>query len=536
VPDIPGDVKRPLRLAWPITTGEAASKGECWTSSTMPLTADGWPSMAFSACSSEGDGVSQTAAVLNPRRYYSPAELSHFILWLLPAILMAVLLCRPFGLNDLGWQLVLGEQMIAARTPFITERIAALHLGEQLVPNAWLAQVSYAAVHKFGGWKALRLLDALLWLAGIYAASACARRNQNRPMATLFAIVIAFIVALPSASIRPQSFASLGFGLFLCLLKEGERSWWATLLTLPLLLLWQNLHPSAPVAFAVAAPLAGARWVQCIWGEARPPARQSIIALFAALVIFATPAAWGIVEFARHNAEASLQQGATEWYPLTHSVNHKFVLVVILSAAITGLVLIRYRADMTLVETLPFLVTLAMSFFAARFILFYAISLVPILSRTALGDMRRTSRSWWAWSSRCIIASVMVAEAVLIPLIAEPGLPLSVLVRLNSRVPAGIVVTDPELGGVVAIAGSLRWRITYDGRYYLYSSQEYAVLQRMRSGTMSITAIEKKFTPVAFALSQSTSAPLIAELLRRPGRWKLEYANSSAAFFSRTEP
>ena len=178
-----------------------------------------------------------------------PARLCEILLRALPALMTLALLSRSFNLSDIGWQLKLGEQMIAARSPAIKEHLASLHIGEPIVINAWLAQIIYAAIHTMGGWKALRIVDALLWLGGLFAAVGDRWLHRKRPLPIIFALGTAFIVALPSAGIRPQSFASLAFGLFLVLLKGSEQRWSATLFCIPLLVVWQNLHPSVPLAF-----------------------------------------------------------------------------------------------------------------------------------------------------------------------------------------------------------------------------------------------------------------------------------------------
>src|SRR4051812_49659753 len=88
--------------------------------------------------------------------------------------MLFVLLLRPVYDVDIFWQLRLGELSLDHRGPVRTEPFAASHLGEPLTPLGWLGQMVYAVARQAGGWPAVRGLDAVVWVGGVWAVAAVA--------------------------------------------------------------------------------------------------------------------------------------------------------------------------------------------------------------------------------------------------------------------------------------------------------------------------------------------------------------------------
>src|SRR5262245_25730777 len=85
------------------------------------------------------------------------------------AITFAAVACRPLGDVDIYWQLKLGDVIIDAGTPFITEPFLAHRASVPHDPICWLSQVILATVRRLGDWRAVRLFDALLFTGGFLA-------------------------------------------------------------------------------------------------------------------------------------------------------------------------------------------------------------------------------------------------------------------------------------------------------------------------------------------------------------------------------
>lgn len=468
------------------------------------------------------------------RQIDGPGYLAEVLYRFLPALMLAAILLRPVGVSDLGWQIRLGELMQQQGSPFVREPFAAIHIDEQLTPNAWLAQLVYFQGWGVGGWVGLRALDALLWVGGLLVVAIAARRRVDRPLAVAAALIVAFVVALPAASIRPQSFASLAFGLALVLMKSTKPAPITLVMGALLFVAWQNFHPSVSMAALIIGAVAGVRWCQHFLVQEDRPWTLSAMALVAGISVFCTPAGTGILEFARYNTEASLFYGATEWLPLWSPINRAFLLSVSLSAVLTGFVAFKYRERIRLEDTIPFVITLLATFAAVRFILFYAISVIPILSHLKLGvSAGREARK------RLVKFSVMswlicAGELFVLPVVVEKEIPVAALRELNSAVGDGTIFCDPAFGGVLINAGFPHRRVAFDGRFYLYSIKELRRFKETRYNPSLLPEIERMYSPVAFALVQSHSLALVRELRAHPQIWRETHSVGDAVFFARS--
>ena len=480
----------------------------------------------------EADDASKPNRTL-PSSRYGPELLSTALLLALPAFMLLAVLLRPFGFADLGWQLRLGEIIYRQGSPFVAEPFAATHLGEALTPNAWLGQLIFAQVREWSGLLGLRALDALLWIGGILAAALPARHRRERPLAILLALLVGFTVALPSASIRPQSFALLGFGLTLVLAQTVNSPRKALLIGGPMFVLWQNLHPSVPIAALAIAAVAALRWARHLArNEARPWALTALT-VAAGISVFATPAGWHIVEFARYNEYASRLMEASEWFPLWAPVNREFMWLVIVGTILATGVAYRNRDRIKAEEVVPALVCLAATILAVRFIPFFGIALVPILARAKIGHHfapRRRS----ALTGSALTGIVMIAELLIVPVRFEPQLPVAAVTKLKETNVSGTIFCDPAFGGLVADTGYPDWTVSFDGRFYRYTPDEWRLFQRTSAGPISLASLDDLYKPVAYVLAPTRSEALIRKLRGAPARWRQLHADAKSVVFVRS--
>ena len=118
-------------------------------------------------------------SVSSPARISSPAFWPSLALSLAIAGMLFLLLLRPIYDVDIFWQVKLGELILANRGPVPSEPFAVTHLGEPLPPIAWLGQAVYAEVWRLGGWPALRIFDALLWVGGFWVVALALSREER---------------------------------------------------------------------------------------------------------------------------------------------------------------------------------------------------------------------------------------------------------------------------------------------------------------------------------------------------------------------
>lgn len=453
---------------------------------------------------------------------------------LVPAAMLLVLLLRKVWDVDIFWQLRLGELILARHGPVREEPFAALHLGEPLPTLAWLGQATMAAARLLGDWDLLRVFDALCWLGGFWAVAAACRTRGASSSAVALALGLAFLAALPTASIRPQSFAVLCFGLLLALQRLQLRLLPTVLLGAPLLVLWQNLHPSASVGALAMGVTALAGWL--VWMRERtrtPPLAPTALALIGLLAVFATPDGAAVLAVSARNAEASMAIGASEWLPLWLPANHRNAVPVLVAALLAFGLAMRHRARVDAGELATALVLLVLTLTAYRFVLFWAVAMVPVIARAA------TQQEAGAPLLRPAVLLPVFLVAVLAPLLAptrfDSSLPLAALARLRQEQVRGTVYGDFPYGGAIIDAGWPHWRVAYDGRYYRYSSDEWKYNGGIENGFVPLVDVVRKWRPAAFVLNAAHNPSLAAELARSPA-WRLIYARGGVVVYVPQRP
>lgn len=446
---------------------------------------------------------------------------------LVPAAMLCVLLLRAVWDVDIFWQLKLGEIILTRGGPVAREPFAALHLGEPLPAVGWLAQASMAWVRSLGGWGALRVFDSLVWLGGFWVIAAACRRRGASATAVALALALSFCAALPSASIRPQSFAALNFGLLLALMHLRLRPLATVALGAPLLVLWQNFHPSVSIGVLTLGIHAASGLFAWLRDRGRPlPIAAAVLTLVAVAAMFATPDGFSILDISATNTEMSLAIGASEWRPLWIEANWTNAVPVLAVLLLTlGIAARTRRFDIA--EVLAALALLAMTVLAYRFVLFWALAMVPVIARAATGKATGPSRQEPV--PRWLPALAVVLAALALPFLAPtrfaPSLPLDAIDRLRQEHLRGTVYADFPFGGPVIDAGWPDWRVAYDGRYYRYSHEEWQYNGGIENGYVPLVDVIAKWNPVAFVIQEDHNAPLAGELAHSR-RWKRIFRSS----------
>lgn len=462
-----------------------------------------------------------------------------WIFWAIPVLAVIAALRTPFGFADLGWQVRLGDQMLREGTPWIREAFAATHIGDPMVPNAWLSQVLYAWTNAVAGFTGLRMLDILFWASGPVIASLPARLLPERRLAIVIAMAMGYLLLLPTSDIRPQNFASAGFALTLVMIQT-VKSWRTALaLGLPLFVLWQNLHPSVPIAALVLGLVSTVQWGLYLAGKANRPVALSALTAAAGAAIFATPAGVSVLAFARYNTIASKAFGATEWFPLWHPVNRPFLVVFLASVALVAAVCWIERKRLTPGIVIPAMVTMVMALITARFLFFYAIAIVPLLALLQIGKA-----PMHAASSRSILTgSAISALAAALASFVMPFLPqrdqgeelAKRLIACTDAGASGTVFNAPTLGGAIVFYGTSHWKVAFDGRFYRFSRSEIQLMQRTATEGDTLFQIERIYHPAAFALDLERSRALVTRIEAQPEAWERIFDNGQDVLFIRRQ-
>lgn len=451
---------------------------------------------------------------------------------LVPAATLLALLFHRVWDVDIFWQLKLGELILARHGPLRAEPFAALHLGEPLPSVAWLGQAVMAGVRLIGGWGLLRLVDALCWLGGFWVvAAACRMRGASRG-AVMLALLLAFATAEQTASIRPQSFAVLCLGALLALQRLELRPVVTVILGAPLLVGWQNLHPSESVGVTTAgvgAVLDVVAWLR----DRKSPFRWAnmALALIGTCAIFATPDGFSIIAVSVRNAESSMAIGASEWLPLWIPDNRENALRVLAVASVVAVLVLRNRARADVRELAVTVALLLLTLTAYRFVVFWAVTIVPVVARvtTTPGQGRRGVDL----PRGAVVLPVLAVAAlglIFIPTRFDPFLPLAAVERLKQERLRGTVYADFPFGGAIIDGGYPAWRVAYDGRYYRYSRDEWKYNGGIENGYVPLVDVVQKWRPVAFILNARHNAPLAGELARSRD-WRRIYAQAPVVVY-----
>lgn len=445
-----------------------------------------------------------------------PAWLGPAALVFVPVISLMLLVERPVWDVDIFWQLRLGELILARGGPVPAEPFAARHLGEHLPSLAWAGQALYAALRELGGWSLLRTVDALCWLSGFWAAAAAARQRGASALGLAMALALGLIAALPQASVRPQSLAALGFGLLIALALRPMRPPWCIGLVALLLVVWQNLHPSVAIAAVWLGALAVLRWAEAMRRRAGPwPWQESALVAIAVIAMVLTPEGWGIFAVSAANAAASRAMGVSEWLPLWDPVNRQVAVPILAVAMISGW-LVRRSGRFAADELLPALALLALTFAGYRFVLFWAIAMVPVIARAVPpGPEVRLPLTL-----RALPLTLAAVLGMVLPTRFDPSLPLGPIARLRETGVKGTIYAHFPWGGPLIDAGWPDWQVAYDGRYYRYTAAEWQAYAAAGRGELALPRIEAEWHPAAFLLDPGWNAPLIAALRAQPARWR----------------
>jgi hypothetical protein len=449
----------------------------------------------------------------------------------MPGVMLAAVLRRPIWDVDIFWQLKLGELILAQGWPLRQEPFAATHLGQNLPTFAWLGQALMAAVRLAGGWTGLRVFDAFCWLGGFLAVTWACRRSDGSETGVLMALAIAFLAGVPTASLRPQSFAALCFGLLLAMLRLELKPWRTTLLAVPLLLIWQNLHPSVSLAVVALAARAGIGWWRYLRGRGKLPSEITLLVVLAAAAMLATPDGATIFKLSAENARASVAMMVNEWLPLWYDMGRLVAVPVITSAALTSWILLRNPRRIACDELAVAIALFAMTVFAYRFVLFWAIALIPVIARAVPPPpVERQLPDWLAPLGLAVAAIIM---PVAVPTQFDGTIPLEAIGALHDSGVRGTIFAHFPWGGPVIDAGYPDWKVAYDGRYYRYTPQEWERYRRICAGEIGLAEIVRLYRPAGFILSPQWTPALIEALRTDKSEWRQIYADRSAAVFKR---
>jgi len=316
---------------------------------------------------------------------------------LVPAV---VSLLSKMGAIDLTYHIRAGEDVLHGNIPRV-DTWTFTFPGTPWLDQQWLAQASFALIHRLGGWPLLLATQGILvglstWL--IYLAA----RAAGAPPRTASLLALAgFIVASPALGMRPQLLAVLLFATLLWI-TASRRAHHARLWLAPLLAaVCANVHGS----FVLFPLVVGLAWLEDRRRKDPAAPRTLLIAACTAAATVLTPfgpRVWFYVYDVSTNPV--IRTTITEWAPLTLSTVPGWLAIGSALAIVAYLSRCGRPTPWTRLVTLAIFFLLALS--AQRAIVWWAM-VAPVVVAASLAE-ETTERP----SNRQTVASRLPAYVI----------------------------------------------------------------------------------------------------------------------------
>jgi hypothetical protein len=274
--------------------------------------------------------------------------------------------------SDSWLTLLAGRTIVDGGLPHHDTLVAMAH-GADWVDQQWLAQLAFYALWAAGGIKLPALASVGLLVGSFASLVVLARRFGGSANAATVVAVPCFLAAVPAGGMRAQVLA-LGLYAILLWLLYGElrAPGRGVYLTLPLLVLWANIHGSAILGAGLVALLGATLW-------RRAPAKAATLVVLPWPLLLASPYAPSLPDYYRRLlANPAFTRLVEEWQPST--IRSQTVFFVL---ALGGLVLVaRYGGRLTSFDRLAFVATLVGGLLAQRNVVWFALLALVVLPRT----------------------------------------------------------------------------------------------------------------------------------------------------------
>ncbi len=407
------------------------------------------------------------------------AEEEHILVVLLAGFGLIFLLIFPPALlvNDSWLTLMAGREAIENGLPSV-DQLTIYGLGSTWTDQQWGAQVFMYGVYSLGGFALLSIM-ACVFVVGAFALAAAASRSLGAgPRAIWLLFLPVLISAALGWSIRAQMLTlPLYTGLLWLLATQARRPTNLVWISLPMLVVWGNLHGSAALGAMLVMLLA---LYEMVRSRGQTWVRDVGLAVLAPLAVLVTP--YGPVTTARYYhlllVDPPFAGQVTEWrWPAPASNTYAFY--VLLAIAIP--LVIWGRKRLTVFDMAVLAVTLAGALTAIRGIPWFAFAcmvFVPVAIGRGLesrkpGEPRRGLNL--GISIGLAAANVLAAGALFLRSDAffQDYWPTGPAEAIRAELQPGdrVFVPDRFSDWLLWHIPELRGRIAYDVRFEVYDRE-----------------------------------------------------------------
>lgn len=261
------------------------------------------------------------------------------------------------------------------------DSVASLTLGRTWVDQEWLGHLGIYGLLAAGGW-ALALLTGVVGYTAAFAVSAVgARVRGGSERAVAIVVLVAFVTSGSNTQLRAQTFAYPLFALTLLLLLGDDRAPSRRVyLTLPLLVVWANVHGSVLLGAALVALYGAISAVRGAGGR-RPASglpRAAALILLPWACVLASPYGLALPGYYRRVfGNSAIRRAADEWGRSTFG--NQPVFFVLLAVAVVVAAVAARRGFRPLFPLAVVASTAVFGFIAVRNVVWFALAIAAIL-------------------------------------------------------------------------------------------------------------------------------------------------------------
>ena len=391
--------------------------------------------------------------------------------------------------GDTWLTLMAGREVLDHGLPH-TEHLTILGDGRTWTDQQWLAQVVFYAAHELAGMRAVILLGIALVLVALALVTATARTSGASSRSTFLIGFLAVLAGPWGWTLRAQTTALPFYAGTLWLLIDASRRGVRrrTLLVLPLLVVWANLHGSVVLGAALTM-LLGVVAMVCARRLAWLPATLVVLA---PLCVLASPYGTKLVAYYDLMlVDAPFADMLREWqWSRPDATTALFWLFAVIAAAL--LASKRSRSRLTAYELLVLAVTFVGAVQAVRGVIWFALAAAAILPVALDGRLTREDIAAPRVNRMISVASLAALAVAALAFVVRPtswyvsGWPERQVaaVRAATREPAvRLWATDGTADWLLWRIPDLRGRIAFDVRFEVFDKATLAEIERYGQAT-----------------------------------------------------
>lgn len=465
-------------------------------------------------------------------------------------VLLLVLLLGVFAMSarnlsdpDVWWHLKTGQYIAEHKSVPHSDPFSYTRAGQPWVAHEWLSELLMYELYRAARWSGLIIFFAAVTSAALFVLYLrCGRNHLIACIATLFSAFAAQVVW----GVRPQMLSFFLASLWLLILENAERraaiAWW----TLPLMLLWVNLHAGFALGLVLSTLSLAAGGIEVWWQhqDAQKLRLPAFILLLDILVVICNPngVRMYIYPFATLRS-AAMQSFISEWFsPNFHRAQYWPLLLTVLAVPA---VLACSRAGVRLRDLLFLMVSLYGSLCFIRMIPFFVLIAVPVILRSLRSLICTSSPKVHLWSvgracgnavillSAVIFAGLRTWQVIEYQSVAEvKEFPSRAVAYLKAHPPSGPVFNHYDWGGYLIWNFGSRLPVFIDGRADIYGEtflNDFVATYEFSNGWQAHLERWKVATVLV-----PPDSPL-AQGLRLSPSWKVSYEDPQAVVLASSE-